>query len=413
MVSCLSHFGFYAIHIFIKMDSKKNKNILPRKIEAKLQKALKLKKSVLLLGPRQTGKSTLLKNIQADLTLNFLLPRERLRLEKDPQLLLKDIAGIKNTKKQPLVILDEVQKVPALLDVVQYAIDENKARFILSGSSARKLKKGTQVNFLPGRVIFFNLDPLTNQEFPQSLENHLLFGSLPEPSLALLNFTDKQEYLLSYVETYLEEEVRQEALVRNLGSFARFLELAALESGQLVSYRQISNELGPTHATISSYYEVLQDCLIVHRVDPLTRSTTRKKLTKSSKFLFFDLGIRRVAAGEGVRLSQKRLGEIFEQFIGLELIRLSRVARSRFRLKFWRDHTGPEVDWVLDKEKEFIPIEVKWTDNPTIKDARHLVVFLEEYREAKKAFIVCQTPRSTQITKNIQAINWQDLALIF
>lgn len=391
------------------MESDENLKITPRKLLKSIKSVLKQKKSVLLLGPRQTGKSTLIKEFEANLFINFLLPSERLRYEKYPETLIQEIESVSSARKIPLVILDEVQKVPALLDIVQYAIDEKKAQFILSGSSARKLKKGRDVNLLPGRAIYLHLDPLTQQEYAQSIEEHLLFGSLPELAIRISSQKEKEQYLTSYVNTYLEEEVRQEALVRNLGSFARFLELAALESGNLVSYRNIANELGPTHVTISSYYEILQDCLIIERVDPIIKSTTRKKLTKSSKFLFFDLGVRRVAAGEGYKLSKRRLGELFEQFIGIELVRYLRMDNVQSQLKFWRDHDGPEVDWVIDREKEYIPIEVKWTDKPTAKDVKHLNTFISEYKEAKKGFVVCRTPRPLKLEKNITAISWKDL----
>lgn len=390
------------------MDTEETSHLLPRAMQTVMHEALQRKKSILLLGPRQTGKSTLVKSVRADLSLNFLLPSERLRFEKDPELLLREIATATD-RKTPLVILDEVQKVPTLLDIVQFAIDERKAQFILLGSSARKLKRGNNINLLPGRVLYLHLDPLTHSEYPQDLEHHLLFGSLPELATALVGNNDKESYLRSYVETYLEEEVRMEALVRDLGTFARFLELAAVESGRLISYRGMSNELGPTHATIASYYELLQDCLIMERIDPITKSASRKKLTKASRFLFFDLGVRRVASGEGYKVSTPRLGELFEQYVGIELLRHTRLASAHTSLRFWRDHEGPEVDWVIDREKEYIPVEVKWSVAPQERDIRHLRIFLGEYPEARHGYVVCRTPRPFRLAKNITCIPWQEL----
>lgn len=390
------------------MDSEEAIYIATRTVRQTMRETLQRKRSILLMGPRQTGKSTLIKDFSSDLSINFLLPGERLRFEKNPEALLRIIEALPS-KKMPLIVLDEVQKVPALLDIVQFAIDERRAQFILSGSSARKLRRGKQVNLLPGRVIYLHLDPLTQQEYSQNLETHLLFGSLPELATALSSADEKEMYLRSYVETYLEAEVRLEALVRDLGAFARFLELAALESGKLVSYRGMSNELGPTHATIASYYEVLQDCLIMERVDPITKSTSRKKMTKSSRFIFFDLGVRRLAAGEGHQLSPQRLGELFEQYIGIELIRYLRMQPAQAKLRFWRDHEGPEVDWVIEREKEYIPVEVKWSTQPAERDIRHVRLFLAEYHNARHGYVVCRTTRPYKLEKNITALPWQEL----
>jgi predicted AAA+ superfamily ATPase len=135
----------------------------------------------------------------------------------------------------------------------------------------------------------------------------------------------------------------------------------------------------------------------------------RKKLTKASRFLFFDLGVRRAAAGEGHKLSIPRLGELFEHYIGLELLRYIHLDSAYSQLRFWRDPDGPEVDWVIDREKEYIPIEVKWTQTPRESDARHLRLFLEEYREARQGYIVCRTPRPFKLARNITCIPWQEL----
>ena len=194
----------------------------------------------------------------------------------------------------------------------------------------------------------------------------------------------KEEELGAYSLIYLEEEVRAEALVRNLGAFARFLEMAAVESGNVLNLRNIGREVRVAHTTVSSYFEVLEDCLIVERIDPLVKSRTRKRLTKASKYLFFDLGVRRLCAREGVRLPQEIMGHLLEQWVGLELVRLSRIKDRRWKIRFWRDPSGPEVDWVIDFGDEYVPVEVKWTDSPTEKDTRHLNVFIQEYSEAKK-----------------------------
>lgn len=385
-----------------------------RRITEKILDVIKRKKSILLLGPRQTGKTTLMRHIQSDAYFSLADVRLRLRYEKNPGLLANEIEAIADSKNQPpLIIIDEIQKVPLLMDVAQDLIDRKIAQFILTGSSARKLRKGG--NLLPGRIITFYIDPLSMDEIPEShltIQDRLLFGSLPEIILTTDKF-EKEQLLESYITTYLEEEIRAEALVRNLGSFARFLELSAGESGYPVNFSKLSQEIGVTHKTIVSYYEILLDCLVVERVEPITQSKLRRKLIKSQKYLFFDLGVRRLAAREGIKLPGSYFGHLFEQFIGLELIRIKKNEIQHAEIRYWRDPDGPEVDWVVDLHGQYIPIEVKWTDKPSLKDAKHLFTFLAEYPEGKKGYIICTTPFKMKLAENIEAIPWQEIHSIF
>jgi len=383
--------------------------IFPRSAETALKRHLARGKSILLLGPRQTGKTTMLAGLKPDLALSLVSPAVRQRYERRPSLLAGEVRALPAVgRPRPLVTVDEVQKVPALMDVGQELIDRREAQFVFTGSSARKLRRGREVNLLPGRVVALRLDPLTLEESrAETLAEALLFGALPAIRTTESD-RDKEADLRSYVETYLEEEVRQEALVRNVGTFARFLELAGQESGRIANLARISRDVGVSAASVRTYYEILCDCLIAERIDPLTRSTSRKKLTKTSRYLVFDPGVRRLAAGEGKRLPPSRLGELFEQFVALELIKLSRVHAPGAHVRFWRDPDGPEVDWVLEHEGTYLPIEVKLTDRPTQKDVKHLAVFMDEY-EARAGLVVCTAPRPIQLTRNVRAIPWFDL----
>lgn len=384
---------------------------IQRRLEAKIRHSLGRNKSVLLFGARQTGKTTLTGRLDADLLVSFIQPDVRQRYEKSPHLLKGEVESIAqgSSKKRPLVILDEVQKVPDILDVVQDLIDRGQANFILTGSSARKLRRGARVNLLPGRVTTLKIDPFSLSELPvKDLNERLLYGSLPG-ILAADNDADRETDLESYVTTYLEEEVRAEAVVRNLGDFARFLELAASESGGIINLRKLSQEIGVAHTTIGAYYQILEDCLIAERIEPLTKSKTRKKLTRSEKFLFFDLGVRRVAAREGTKLSRDTMGKIFEQFVGLELLRGAHAGNSTARVRFWRDPDGPEVDWVVDKNGAYTPVDVKWTGNPAANDIRYLEVFLSEYPSAGVGYLVCQIPRKAKLSDRVFAIPWQSV----
>jgi predicted AAA+ superfamily ATPase len=384
--------------------------ILPRAVESRLRDALKRGKSVLLLGPRQTGKTTLLEGLRPDLLLNLLRPEVRQRYERAPHLLAAEVEGLSGRARRdrPLVALDEVQRVPELLDVVQDVIDRRLARFVLTGSSARKLRRGTGVNLLPGRLVPLRLDPLSlSERMPPSVEEALVYGSLPGIALAPEDRA-REEDLRAYTTLYLEEEVRAEALVRNLGRFSRFLQLAALDAGSIAHFRGAAQDLGVAHTTVAAYYEILEDCLIAERIEPISESRTRKRLTKSSRYLFFDLGVRRAAADEGPRPSVHALGPLFEQLVGLELLRAIRQTPGDLRLRFWRDPGGPEVDWIVVAEDRWLPVEAKWSDAPTGNDARHLATFLAEYPKAREGVIVCRTPRRFKISREITAVPWQE-----
>ncbi|MBI5482483.1 MAG: ATP-binding protein [Deltaproteobacteria bacterium] len=387
---------------------------IARTLEPELQRHLRRGKSVLLLGPRQTGKTTLLERTPADLRVSLVAPGDRQRYEQDPQRLVAEIGALPRRRADlPLVIIDEVQRVPPLLDLVQHAIDSRLARFVLCGSSARKLRRGGSVNLLPGRVVSLRLDPFTLEEHaPPSLDDLLLYGSLPAVALEPSR-QDRDADLRTYVETYLEEEIRAEAVVRNVGAFARFLELAGLESGNLVSFRAISQDLGVSHTTVADYFQILVDCLVAERVEPIFESASRRKLVRSSRYLLFDLGVRRLCANEGTRLPRERMGQLFEQAVGLELIRRARLEREPTRVRFFRDPDGPEVDWVVDRAGAYVPIEVKWHETPTARDARHLEVFLKEYPAASHGLIVCRTPRALKISDRVRAIPWQELSEAF
>ncbi len=386
-----------------------------RLTENDIQNSLQRNKSVLLLGARQTGKTTLIQRLPADLSISFVRPDVRQQYEKNSTLLVGEVEALKSKTPaaRPLVVLDEVQRVPEILDIVQDLIDRKIANFILTGSSARKLRHGSHINLLPGRVTALKLNPLNIQEIPQTdLKTHLLYGSLPAIH-QVTSLKDKEIDLSSYVITYLEEEIRAEAIVRNLGPFARFLESAAIESGKVVNFRKLSQEIGVAHTTIASYYQILEDCLIVEKIMPLTKSETRKKLTKTHKYIFFDMGVRRLTAHQNTQLTKEMWGYLFEQFIGLQLIQLAELSDKNIQIKFWRDPDGPEVDFIVDNNHSYLPLEVKWTKSPTAKDVKHLKVFLNEYPNAKQAYLICQCERDVALEKNITAIPWQKIKNIF
>ncbi|MBN1684969.1 MAG: ATP-binding protein [Gammaproteobacteria bacterium] len=388
---------------------KKINRIIKLSIEAALERG----KSVLLLGPRQVGKTSLLNDIFTDLTITLARPATRLQYERNLDSFSQEIEFLaEKLHKPPLIAVDEVQKIPELMDAVQDLIDRKIAQFILTGSSARKLRSYQPLNWLPGRVIYFQMSSLTIEELPKSywdIGKILTYGTLP----GIVTDDDdmlREQDLESYVITYLEEEIRQEALVRKLGDFAKFLYLAASESGSLANFNNMAKDIGVAQTTIAAYYQILEDCLIAERIEPfLEKASVRRRLVKSSKYLFFDLGIRRLAAHEGTQLPIKNMGQLFEQFIGLELLHLARSHSQRITLNFWRDLEGREVDWVLSFGEKIIPIEVKWTDNPSIRDVSHLRTFMKDYG-VKRGYIVCRCKKARKLDEQIIALPWENIA---
>lgn len=390
-------------------------NYIRRQIEKNLKQALARGKSVLLLGPRQTGKTTLIEQqIKPDIKLSFAKAATRLRYERNLVLFEQELESkIASVGSKAIIFIDEIQKIPQALDIIQNIVDEQKIRFVLTGSSARKLKHSSHVNLLPGRVVALSMPTLTYDELPNpkpTIEMLLLYGTLPN-IYTEQDSQAKEIDLNSYVSTYLEEEIRAEAIVRNVGSFARFLEIAAGESGKQLNFTRISQDVGVADTTIASYYQILEDCLLVYRIDPIIKSSSKRRLLKSPKYLFFDLGIRRACANEGVRLPQQTMAHLFEHYIGTELMRTIQLQLPQAKLRYWRDSAGPEVDFILEINKQYIPIEVKWSDKPNIKDARHIEKFMQEYN-CKQGYIVCRSPNKYRLNDSIRVIPWQDLEVI-
>lgn len=390
---------------------------IERELLAPLRHTLQRGKSVLLMGPRQTGKSTLIEQqVKTDLTYSFLQTDIRRQFEQHPEHILSEIKAFRTLnpdKPLPMVYIDEVQLVPDILDNVQYAIDHKLAQFVLSGSSARKLKLRKQgINFLPGRLIDLRLDALSISELAHltvPLAQRLLYGTLPEIVLQESN-ADRDQLLTAYVNLYLEQEIRAEALVRNLVSFSQFLQLMAIESGNTVNINRLAERIGVKRHTLYDYLSILEDCLIIGHIEPLTDTTSRRRLSKANKYLFFDSGVRRIAAGESAHIPEKYYGALFEQFIGMECIKFIRQHAPQATLRYWQDHAGPEVDWVIELNHRFLPIEVKYTDKPTAGDARHLKKFMAEYPCHEPGLVICRVPRPMELAPNILAVPWEEIS---
>jgi len=392
--------------------------MIARIIEQRIAETLGQGFSLSLLGPRQTGKTTTLTKILAPLdhiTFNLMETRERLKYERNPSLISQEVAA----SGKGLVFIDEIQRVPAILDDVQVLIDREKKVFALTGSSARKLKR-KNVNLLPGRTLHFRMDPLLLHEYRDTFELKseselraiLKHGELPRVLTLIADSQERlaRDLLASYVTTYLEEEVRAEALVRNIGSFTKFLKLAAETSGRLVSMRSMAQDIGVTHATVSGHFQVLEDCLIVERIESLIPAGERGKLRKAAKFLFFDTGVRNASAEVlgPADFTSEFWGNLFEQWVGLSILRLMRARGIAGKLRYWRDYGGREVDWVIEMADEWIPVEVKWGENPRTGDFRHLDYFVRAYKKkVRRGYLVFTGLRDRKISDDIFVLSFR------
>jgi len=394
-------------------------SMIARLIEARLAEALTQGLSLFLLGPRQTGKTTTLTKILEHIdhmAFNLMETGERLRYERNPSLISQEVSA--SGKKY--IFIDEIQKAPAILDDVQVLIDREKKVFALTGSSARKLKR-KDVNLLPGRALHFRMDPLLYHEYRDhfkmasetDLKAVLKHGELPKVLTLVADSREKlaRELLSSYVMTYLEEEVRAEALVRQIGSFTRFLKLAAENSGRLISLRSMAQDIGVTHATVSGHFQVLEDCLIVEKIESLIPAGERGKLRKAAKYVFFDSGVRNASAEVlgTADFTSDYWGTLFEQWVGLSILRVMRARGMPGKLYYWRDYSGREVDWVIELADEWIPVEVKWGENPRAGDFRHLEYFIQAYaQKVRKGYLVFTGLRDRKISDTILALSFRN-----
>lgn len=316
----------------------------------------KIKTSAFLLGPRGTGKSTWIKDNYRDDTVvyDLLDTSELIRLSRDPSLLYRETAHL---PAGSWVVVDEIQKVPALLNEVHRIIEEKKVKFILSGSSARKLRE-SGVNLLAGRALTYNMFPLVSQEvgFELDLEKQISHGMLPVSYLS----KNPKKYLQAYNETYLKEEIREEALTRNFGSFARFLEVAARQNGQLTNTTAIARDAGVARQTVQGYFDILIDTLIGFWLEPWKLKRTTKQVSHS-KFYFFDSGVVRALSGRlPYPATPEESGPLFECFILNEIRAYLHYTELDYPLYFWRSQGGVEVDVLLETSRGFVAIEFKY-----------------------------------------------------
>lgn len=355
------------------------------------------KKSHFLFGPRGTGKSSLIKHDIGDqaLIIDLLHSETYMRLLENPSL----IESIIELNVRPYIVIDEIQRIPELLNEVHRLIENKGFRFLLTGSSARKLKR-QGVNLLAGRARQAEIFPLTYHELNNfNLTKYLQYGGLP---MVLLS-DEPQEDLDAYVHTYLEEEIRAEALVQKLPAFSRFLHLSAITSGTTLNFASIASDTGVSGPTLREYYQILEDTFLGFSVLPWKYSVKRKAVT-TARFYYFDTGVRnRLAMINSIPNQTDLFGQAFEHFIAMEIRAYLSYTRKKLPLYFWRTYEGQEVDFIIDDR---VAIEVKASTKISTKNLKGLVYLMEE-NKLKNYYLVSQDPIATK-QGGIYILPWEN-----
>jgi predicted AAA+ superfamily ATPase len=343
------------------------------------------RKSVLLLGPRQTGKTQLIEHqVKPDVVYDLLEADTFRELSFAPHLIRERL-----TPKTKLIAIDEIQKLPLLMDEVHSMIEKKNVRFVLTGSSARKLKR-THTSLMAGRARMRNLLPLTSVELGKQfqLNKALQFGLLP----SIYQSDEPNLDLKDYVGLYLREEILSEALVRKIENFSRFLQFSALTNGQILNFESVGSDAQISSRTIREYYQVLADTLVGYHLEPISSSSRRKSIA-TSKFYFFDTGVVNALTGRKLAPKTTEFGDALEHFIFLELHAYRSYRNSELDLKFWHSPREGEVDFVLNEE---IAIEVKASENISSQHLKGLHLF-SKHQKIKKQIVVCQEKKRRKI----------------
>jgi len=342
---------------------------------------LEKQSSIFLFGPRGTGKTHWLKNHLANaLYIDLLDFSVYNTLSANPNRLENLIP----TGHDQWVILDEIQRVPELLNEVHRLIESKKIRFLLTSSSTRSLRK-KDVNLLAGRALTYHMHPLVAQELEAdfNLDRALEYGLLP----SIINHADPKKYLGSYVQTYLREEVLQEGLTRNIGAFSRFLETASFSQGNILNFSEIARELSLHRLMVADYFQILEDLLLAKRIEVFTQRAKRK-MVAHQKFYFFDTGVYRVLRPTGPLDTKEEIdGSALETLFFQSLNAINDYFELGYKIYFWRTTTGLKVDFVIYGPRGLHAFEIKRSSQVQTKALKGLKAFQEDYPEAKLHFL--------------------------
>ena len=362
------------------------------------------KQSAFLWGARKTGKSTYLKTHFPDsIVFDFLKTDFYFKISRNPSLLRELISAKNKTLLKYPIILDEVQKVPQVLDEVHWLIENRGLRFILCGSSARKLKRG-QANLLGGRAWRYEMFPLVTAE----IENFNLLRGLNQgliPSHYLQDREDAKMSLTAYVQDYMKEEVFAEGLTRNVPAFSRFFDAVGYTHGELTNYANIARDCGVDSKTVKEYYQILIDTLMAIRIEPFKKRQSRQVITKAAKYYLFDVGVAGCLSKRYLMEEKgSEFGKAFEHFLLMEIVAYRSYKRHDFSINFWRTKYGLEVDYVIGNGE--IAIEVKGTANVDTGDLKGLMAFMDTC-SPKRSIVVCNE-QEKRVHGKIEIIPWRE-----
>ena len=370
-------------------------------LQRALRIALPARQSAFLWGPRKTGKTTYLRSVfPKSVTFDLLETDLMLEFAKRPALLRERLLAMPPSARRLPVILDEVQKVPQLLDEVHWLIENRGLRFILCGSSARKLRRG-QVNLLGGRAWRYQMHPLASVELGEvDLLRALNRGLVPGHYLD----SEYQRSLDAYVVDYLKQEVFDEGLTRNVAAFSRFFDAVGFSHGDLTNFANIARDCGVDAKTVKEYYQILVDTLVGTFVEPYKKRQERQVIGKAAKFYLFDVGVagaitrRRIVAERG-----EQFGRALEHFVLMEILAHRSYRDLQYPVRFWRTKSGLEVDFVLGEGE--VAVEVKGSARIDPADLRPLKAFIEDHRP-RRAIVVCNE-RTPRIQDPIEVLPWR------
>lgn len=359
-------------------------------------------KSAFLWGPRKVGKTYWISHSLKGATIIDLLKTDTLaEYISRPALLRERYQNHKSAGSglARLIVIDEVQKVPQLLDEVHWLIENKGLSFLLTGSSARKLRRG-HANLLGGRAWRKTMVPLSYTEVTDfDLERIMISGLLPSHYLS----TNLVEELRAYVADYLKEEIIAEAITQNIPAFNEFLRVAAITSSELINYVNIARETGVSHKVIRTYFDILEDTYLGFRIPPWKKSKNRRMIT-TEKFYLFDVGVANYLSRRQPRIGSPEFGKAFEHYILMELKAYQAYRNPDMPITFWRTSTGREVDFILG-EKE-LAIEIKGSSRVHEGDIRPLQALIED-GPIKKRCLVCLEKQPRNIANHIQILPWQ------